>query len=89
MNLKDLLTVAQSELKEMSNLENPDFRLEQAVFLEDENIWEIVVSFLVENTNPKNSPFVAMTSEFKFERIYKRLKIDENKKVVAFFMFEK
>ena len=89
MNLKELLSLAQSELKEMMSLENPDFRLEQAEYQKDENVWEIVVSYLVENTNPKNSPLAAITSEFKYHRIYKQLKIDENKKVIGFFIYDK
>jgi hypothetical protein len=88
MNLKELLNIAKSELTEMSTLSNPDFRLEQAEFFKDTQNWEIVVSYLVENTNPKNSPLAAITSEFKYHRIYKRILIDENKNVVGFFMFE-
>ncbi|TDT40563.1 hypothetical protein CLV90_3412 [Maribacter spongiicola] len=88
MNLKELLNIAKSELTDMTTLSNPDFRLEQAEFFKDEKCWEIVVSYLVENTNPKNSPLAAITSEFKYHRIYKKLKIDENKNVVGFFMWE-
>mgnify|MGYP005999371803 CR=1 FL=1 len=88
MNLKELLSIAKSELTDMSTLSNPDFRLEQAEFFKDTNNWEIVVSYLVENTNPKNSPLAAITSEFKYHRIYKKIQIDENKTVVGFFMFE-
>mgnify|MGYP006436123733 FL=1 len=89
MDLKDLLNTAKSELKEMTTLENPDFRLEQAEYKEDEGLWEIIVSYLVENTNPKNSPFSSITAEFKYSRIYKKLNIDENKNVVGFYIFEK
>jgi hypothetical protein len=89
MTLRELLNIAKSELKEMSSLDNPDFRLEQAEYIKDEDIWDIVVSYLVENTNPRNSPLSAITSEFKYHRIYKQLKIDDNKKVIGFFIYEK
>ncbi|WP_248724565.1 hypothetical protein [Seonamhaeicola sp. ML3] len=89
MTLRELLNIAKSELKEMSSLDNPDFRLEQAEYKQDENIWDIVVSYLVENTNPRNSPLSAITSDFKYHRIYKQLKIDNDKKVTGFFIYEK
>jgi hypothetical protein len=88
MNLKELLNIAKSELIDMSTLTNPDFRLEQAEFFKDTNNWEIVVSYLIENTNPKNSPLSAIITEFKYHRIYKRIQIDEDKNVVGFFMYE-
>lgn len=87
MNLKELLDIAKSELQAFSTLNNPDFRLEQAVYKEDDKVWEIVVSFLVENTNkPIKQPFVG-TVEFQFLRLYKRLLIDQNKKIVGLFIF--
>ncbi len=89
MNLKELLDVAKSELKEMTTLENPDFRLEQAELNDDDNNWDVIVSYLVENTNPKDSPLYAITTAFKYHRIYKRLKIDQNKNVIGFYIYEK
>ena len=32
MKLKDILTIAKTELADLSTVENPDFRLEQAIF---------------------------------------------------------
>jgi len=90
MRLKELLNLAKTELSELSNLDDPDFRLEQAEYLDDEQLWEIVVSYLVENTNPRNTSLSVLTSEFKYHRIYKRLKIYPNtKKVVGFYIYEK
>ena len=89
MNLKELLCVAKSELKEMTTLENPDFRLEQAEYKKDSKIWDVVVSYLVENTNPKINPFSAISTEFKYHRIYKKIKIDENKSVIGLYMYDK
>ena len=51
MNLKELYQIAKNELSELSPFENSDFRLEQAEFDKDEKVWEIVISYLVENTN--------------------------------------
>ena len=89
MKLKELLNLAKTELSELSSLSDPDFRLEQAEYNDDEQLWEIVVSYLVEKTNPRNTPLSSLTSEFKYHRIYKRLKIYPNtKEVVGFYIYE-
>ena len=89
MNLRELLNIAILELRDMTTLENPDFRLEQAEFIKKEKMWDIVVSYLTENTNPRSSTFLAIAPDFKFHRIYKRLKIDENKNVIGFYIYDK
>jgi hypothetical protein len=38
MNLRELLNIVKTELKDLSPLENPDFRLEQAEFQKDSDI---------------------------------------------------
>lgn len=83
MGLKELLDIAKSELKDLTTLPNPDFRLEQAELNKDEGIWNIVVSYLVENTNKRSTPIAALTSEYAFYRMYKRLKIDNRTKGVT------
>lgn len=88
MNLRELLNIVKTELKDLSPLENPDFRLEQAEFQKDSDNWEIIVSYLVENTNPKSSPLMAITSEFKYHRVYKKIKIDKDKNIVGFYIYE-
>lgn len=88
MKLKDILKIAESELADLSAVPNPDFRLEQAVFLKDKKIWEIVVSYLVENTNKPSKVFAALASEFQFLRIYKKLEINEENQLVSFFMHD-
>lgn len=89
MNLKELYQIAKNHLEDLSTLENSDFRLEQAEYNKDEEVYEIVVSYLVENTNKPNSPLGALTSGFTFHRIYKKVKIDKNKQVIGFYIFEK
>jgi len=89
MTLKELLDLSKGHLKDMSTLENPDFRLEQAEYDEDKGIWEIIVSYLVENTNKRNSPLSAITSEFQYYRIYKRIKIDKDQNIVGFYIYNK
>ncbi len=87
MTLKELIEIAKNELKDLSTLDNPDFRIEQAIFNKDENEWEIVVSYLVENTNKRSSAFSAITSEFQFLRIYKKLKINSEKQITGFYIY--
>lgn len=88
MKLKDILTIAESELKDLSTVPNPDFRLEQAVFIKEKKIWEIVVSYLVENTNKPSKVFAALAPEFQFLRIYKKLEINDKNEVVGFFIHD-
>jgi hypothetical protein len=85
ITLKELLDIAKENLQNLSTLPNPDFRLEQAEFNRDEKEWEIVVSYLVENTNKKSA--LSALTDFQFHRIYKKMKIDENKEIKGFYIF--
>jgi hypothetical protein len=85
MELKELYKAAKEQLSETINTEDPDFRLEQAEYNKNEKVWDIVVSFLVQGTN-KSSPLVALG--MSFERIYKRVKINENKEVTGFYIYQ-
>ncbi|MHB0756965.1 hypothetical protein [Polaribacter sp. M15] len=90
MNLKELIEIVKSNLNILSSLDNPDFRIEQAEFFPETGNWEIIVSFLVENTNPKiSSPLMAMATQFKYHRTYKKVLINNEKEIVGFFMYEK
>jgi len=88
MTLKDLLDIAKHELKDLSTLENPDFRLEQAEHKKREKIWVIVVSYLVENTNKRTSGSSVSTPDFQFHRIYKQIKIADNKSIIGFYIYD-
>jgi hypothetical protein len=59
------------------SLPEPGFRLEQVEYKKDEKLWDVVVSFLVENKNRAVWSTPIFTS-LPFERVYKRLKIGEN-----------
>ena len=87
MTLKELLNVAVEHLSPLTTVENPDFRLEQAQYNGDSNTWDIVVSYLVDNVNKRSSTLSAIISEFQFYRIYKRIKINENKEIIGFYIF--
>ena len=87
MKLKELLDIAKENLSDLSTLSNPDFRLEQAELKKDKKTWEIVISYLVENTNKRANPLSALTSEFQFHRIYKKVEINDNKEVIGFYIF--
>ncbi len=88
MELKQLYHTAKNELETIVPEEKSDFRLEQAEYNEKEGIWEIVVSFLVENENKKLHP-ISMLSDFPYERLYKKVKIDEKNQVLGFYIFNK
>lgn len=89
MTLKQLFEAAVSELSNLTTVQNPDFRLEQAEFNKDEKVWNVVVSYLVENTNPRivKSPLASL-AEFSFHRIYKLIKLDENLQFRGLFIFD-
>jgi len=89
MHLKVVLDIAKEQLKDMSSLDDPDFRLEQAVFDKDDETWDIVVSYLVEKTNKRAPVLAAITSEFQYHRMYKRLTIDKDNNIFGFFIFNK
>lgn len=85
MQFKDLYQIAKKELGDIPNLVNSDFRLEQVQQQNnDKGGWEIVVSYLVKNDNKEQNPLSSLIEPF--ERIYKRVKINNHGKVEAFFM---
>ncbi len=93
LSLKDVFEVAKKQFAELINIQESDFRLEQLEYKKPEKLWEVVVSYLVENKNVrinsdlKNSTLTTLLSTLPYERVYKRLKIDENKEVVGIYMF--
>lgn len=88
MKLKELIDTTKLQIQDLTTLQNPDIRLEQAEYKKDEGIWDIVVSYLVENTNKRTSPLAALTSEFQFNRIYKRIKMNDEKNIVGFYIYD-
>lgn len=89
MKLKELYAIAKKELGELSPLGNADFRLEQAEYNQEEKEWEIVVSYLVENTNKPIHPFTPLATDFPFYRMYKKVKINDQNEVVGFYIYDK
>lgn len=86
LSLKEVFEAAKKQFAELINIQESDFRLEQLEYKKEEKVWDVVVSYLLENKNrgvTANSIF----SFLPFERVYKRLKIDENKEVIGIFMF--
>ena len=88
MNFKELLDIAKAELADLTSVDNPDFRLEQAEHDKETNVWEIVVSYLVENANRKIRPLTNLSAGFEYLRMYKALKINADKEVIGLYMFE-
>lgn len=88
MKFKELLEAAKSELQDLSTVKNPDFRLEQAVYKKDADTWEVVVSYLVENTTPSLIPASSVASSFQYHRIYKQMEIDRDKTILGMYIYE-
>lgn len=85
MKLKELLSRAKSELQPLTNVKNPDFRIEQAEYLKKENVWEVVVSYLVPNVNQPNKLYTF--SNFEYLRLYKKLKVNDQNEVIGVYIF--
>ena len=88
MNLKELYQISKKELDEIIENKNPDFRLEQAEFDKADKTWEIVVSYLEENNNKRFNVLTSLVSDLPFERIYKKMKIKEDKEVLGFYIYD-
>jgi len=86
VKFKELLQIAVEELKDLTTVENPDFRLEQAVFNEAKKEWDIVVSYLVDNSNQRLNPIEL--PGLKNQRVFKKLKVNSNKEVLGFYIYE-
>jgi len=82
-SFKQLLDLAQAELQQLTRLENPDFRLEEAVYFRKHELWEIIVSFLVDNTNPPIEGSGTPKLSLKYLRLYKKISINNNGEMVA------
>lgn len=88
LNLRELLTTAISELKPLTNVVNPDFRLEQAEYNKGRKIWEVVMSFLVDNANKRPTPLNSIFNDLPYDRIYKRLEITDDREVTGFYIYD-
>ncbi|MDF9800020.1 LEA14-like dessication related protein [Catalinimonas alkaloidigena] len=84
MDFKELYQIAKKAIVSTLGEDEPtDIRLEQAEFSEDSGYWEVVVSFLVENKNLSPLNIGAL----RYERIYKLVKINDEKEVKGIYMF--
>lgn len=86
VKFKDLLEIAIEELKELTKVENPDFRLEQAEFNNKNKEWEIVVSFLIDNSFGHLGAH--RLSGLNIQRVYKKLRINSERQILGFYIFE-
>ncbi len=86
VKFKELLQIAEDSLRELTTVPNPDFRLEQAVFNDQTKVWDIVVSYLVENSS--QGLITIDLPSLKNQRIFKKLKVNSNKEVLGFYIYE-
>lgn len=89
MNLKDLLHNATIQLGDLSPLDKPDFRLEQAVYKKEDKVWEIVISYLVENNNKPINPVFPLAPQLPYQRVYKKVILDEDGQVAELLMYDR
>lgn len=91
MKFKELVQIVKENVLDLLGSEPNDFRLEQATFNKEEDSWEVVVSYLVDNKNkPLSSPLAATfgTNILPYERVFKLYRI-KNHDVAEILFFEK
>ena len=87
MTLKELHDVAKREMQYLTTVPQPDFRLEEAEYDKEKQVWNTVVSFLVENTNKRMTPIGTFTTDFQYHRIYKKVKINDHRDLVGMYIY--
>lgn len=87
MTFKELLSIAKRDLEDLTEVEHPDFRLEQAVYNEDARQWELVVSFLVHNVHRRNNPLSGTPLGLDYTRIFKSVHINAEGEMEGFYMY--
>lgn len=87
MDLKELYRIAKQELEAHTSLKNAGFRLEQAEFIRDEEVWEVVVSYLVESKNELYQILGPIVRTPELRRIYKKIKINKKNEIIGFYIF--
>ncbi len=89
MNLKELYQIAKNELMPLYDGEPIDLRLEQVERDESTSYWNVVVSYLVEKKNLPKENTINFMGALPYERVYKLLKVNDQKEVEGLFMFNK
>jgi hypothetical protein len=87
LDLKELYRIAKQELAALTSLKDADFRLEQADFNRDEEVWEVVVSYLVESKNETPPILGSIVKTPELRRIYKKIKINKKNEIIGFYIF--
>lgn len=86
VKFKDLLKIAIEELKDLTTIQNPDFRLEQAEYNDTTKEWDIIVSYLVDNANQSQN--ILNLPRLNNYRTFKKVTINSKKEVKGFCIFE-
>lgn len=84
--LKELLGIAISHLHTFTTVKKPDFRLEHASYKADQKVWNLVVSWLVEQYD--EGVAALKWNKGKYFRMWKRIHINEENMVVGMWFFE-
>lgn len=91
ITIKDIISKIKNELEYLTTLSEPDFRLEQIEQDSTDKNWEVVISYLVKNTNPRVTSGLAGTvgtaGQFEFTRLYKKVKVDSYGNVTGIYIY--
>ncbi len=87
LQLKDLYKISQNNINGIVPKEFNDFRLEQAEFDPHNEEWNVVVSFLLENSNKSVNALAPIFTSLQYERVYKKLKLDSVGNLLGFYIY--
>lgn len=84
LTLGKLKEIAFNELSQIYDLADKDFRLEEYEYNTSNNLYNIVISFLIENQNTNFTAYKLALGGLKFERVFKNVVIDKDGNFIKF-----
>ncbi|GEM_PF-928321 len=84
LTLGKLKEISFNELSQIFEINFNEFRLEEYEYDKTNNLYKIVVSFLIENPNIEISPLKLSLGGLKYERVYKNVILDQDGNFIKF-----
>jgi hypothetical protein len=81
MSIKEVFKIAETEIIDIYT-DVYDIRLEGMTLMPTSDKQSIIVSFVLQNHSPANSPFNIPGFEKKYDRVFKKIVIDKKSKKV-------
>jgi hypothetical protein len=91
LSFEKLIEISKNVAKKLTNVPEFDLRLEQAEYDKKNQVWDIVVSFLYEESEKSNiASFLGVETDntLQLTRIYKKLKISDSEEVLGYYFYD-